>query len=68
LFVAALSEHVDAILVINNEKLKEIYPDLELFQCFCQSRRVLTNAAKGIAEIITIPGYINTDFAMYTVS
>ncbi|MDO9154657.1 MAG: cell division protein FtsZ [Paludibacter sp.] len=61
--IAALSQHVDAILVINNEKLKEIYPDLELSNAFAKADDVLTNAAKGIAEIITIPGYINTDFA-----
>ena len=61
--VAALSEHVDAILVINNEKLKEIYPDLELSNAFAKADDVLTNAAKAIAEIITVPGYINTDFA-----
>jgi cell division protein FtsZ len=61
--VAALSEHVDAILVINNEKLKKIYPDLELSNAFAKADDVLTNAAKAIAEIITVPGYINTDFA-----
>lgn len=61
--VAALSEHVDAILVINNEKLKQIYPDLELANAFAKADDVLTNAAKAIAEIITVPGYINTDFA-----
>lgn len=61
--VAALSEHVDAILVINNEKLKDIYPDLELSNAFAKADDVLTNAAKSIAEIITVPGYINTDFA-----
>jgi cell division protein FtsZ len=61
--VAALSEHVDAILVINNEKLKDIYPDLELSNAFAKADDVLTNAAKAIAEIITVPGYINTDFA-----
>ena len=61
--VAALSEHVDAILVINNEKLKEIYPDLELSNAFAKADDVLTNAAKAIAEIITIGGYINIDFA-----
>jgi len=61
--VAQLSEHVDAILVINNEKLKEIYPDLELANAFAKADDVLTNAARGIAEIITVPGYINTDFA-----
>jgi len=61
--VAALSEHVDAILVINNEKLKQIYPDLELSNAFAKADDVLTNAAKAIAEIITIEGYINIDFA-----
>lgn len=61
--VVALSEYVDAILVINNEKLKQIYPDLELSNAFAKADDVLTNAAKAIAEIITIPGYINTDFA-----
>lgn len=61
--VAALNEHVDAILVINNEKLKDIYPDLELSNAFAKADDVLTNAAKAIAEIITVPGYINTDFA-----
>jgi len=61
--VAALSEHVDAILVINNEKLKQIHPNLELSNAFAIADDVLTNAAKAIAEIITVPGYINTDFA-----
>lgn len=61
--VLALSEHVDALLVINNEKLKEIFPDLTLSNAFAKADDVLTNAAKGIAEIITVPGYINTDFA-----
>ncbi|MHB9054678.1 MAG: cell division protein FtsZ [Paludibacteraceae bacterium] len=61
--VVALSEYVDAILVINNEKLKLIYPDLNLSNAFAKADDVLTNAAKAIAEIITVPGYINTDFA-----
>lgn len=61
--VAALSEHVDALLVINNEKLRHIFSDLELSNAFAKADDVLTNAAKGIAEIITVPGYINTDFA-----
>lgn len=66
--VALLSEHVDALLVINNQKLTEIYADLELSNAFAKADDVLTNAAKGIAEIITVPGYINTDFAdVYTI-
>ena len=61
--VAALAEHVDALLVINNEKLVQIYPDLDMFNAFQKSDDVVCNAAKAIAEIITVPGYINTDFA-----
>ena len=61
--VAKLAEHVDAILIINNEKLKQIYKDLDAFNAFSRSDDVVCNAAKSIAEIITIPGYINTDFA-----
>ena len=65
--VATLAEHVDAILVFNNEKLTQIYPDLDLLNAFSKSNDVVGNAAKSIAEIITIPGYINTDFAdVYT--
>ncbi len=61
--VVQLSEHVDALLIINNEKLKLIYPDLELSNAFAKADDILSNAAKAIAEIITVPGYINIDFA-----
>jgi cell division protein FtsZ len=61
--VAHLAEEVDAILVINNEKLREIYPDLNMLNAFSKSDDVVANAARAIAEIITVPGYINTDFA-----
>ena len=60
--VAQLAQNVDAILVINNEKLKLIYPDFDLPNAFKKSDEVVSNAAKSIAEIITVPGYINTDF------
>ncbi|MDR1654261.1 MAG: cell division protein FtsZ [Prevotellaceae bacterium] len=61
--VCALNEHVDAILVINNEKLRELYPDLTFARAFRYADDVLANAAKSIAEIITITGYITLDFA-----
>lgn len=61
--VAQLADNVDAILVINNEKLREIYPDLNMLNAFSKSDDVVANAARAIAEIITVPGYINTDFA-----
>lgn len=61
--VSQMSQHCDAILIINNEKLREIYPDLELSNAFAKADDILTQAAKGIAEIITVEGYINVDFA-----
>lgn len=57
-----LKKHVDTILIINNDKLRELYGNLSLSQAFGQADDVLTTAAKGIAEIITVTGYINVDF------
>lgn len=57
-----LKKHVDTILIINNDKLRELYGNLSLSQAFSQADNVLTTAAKGIAEIITVTGYINVDF------
>ncbi|MDR1585216.1 MAG: cell division protein FtsZ [Prevotellaceae bacterium] len=65
--VAALNEHVDALLVINNEKLWEIDPNLNIKNAFNKADEVLSNAAKAIAEIVTVHGHINIDFAdVYT--
>ena len=61
--VAKLAKHVDALLIINNEKLKDIYPDFSFPSAFEISNDVVANAARAIAEIITLPGIINTDFA-----
>lgn len=61
--VREMSNNVDAILVVNNEKLCKIYPDLNLRNAFDKANEVLTIAAKGIAEIITVHGYMNVDFA-----
>jgi len=58
-----LKEHVDSLLVINNEKLREMYGNLKLRDCFSKADDVLTMAAKGIAELITLPGEVNVDFA-----
>ena len=54
---------VDALLVIDNEKIREIYGDCRSSQAFGYADDVLTLAAKGIAEIITVHGIINVDFA-----
>ncbi|MDD2611421.1 MAG: cell division protein FtsZ, partial [Bacteroidales bacterium] len=61
--VEEMSQHVDALLVINNEQLSQIYPDLTVMNGFRKADDTLTVAAKSIAEIITVPGYINLDFA-----
>ncbi len=58
-----LKDHVDSLLVINNEKLREIYGNLTVSKSFEKADDVLAIAARGIAEIITVHGYINVDFA-----
>lgn len=57
-----LKKCVDSILVISNDKLREIYGNRTLTEAFHEADEILTTAAKGIAEIITVPGYINVDF------
>jgi cell division protein FtsZ len=58
-----LGQHVDSLLVINNEKLREVCGNMKISEAFQHADNVLATAAKGIAEIITVPGYINVDFA-----
>ena len=60
--VEEMSKHVDALLVINNERLRQIYPDLTVLDAFGKADDTLSVAAKSIAEIITIHGLINLDF------
>jgi len=57
-----LRKNVDTLLVICNDKLRELYGNLCLSEAFGKADNILTTAAKGIAEIITVPGYINVDF------
>ena len=57
-----MKKYVDSFLVISNDRLREIFGNLTLGSAFGQADDILTTAAKGIAEIITIPGYINVDF------
>lgn len=61
--VEEIAKNVDALLVINNERLREIYSDLSVMNAFGKADDTLTIAAKSIAEIITLPGIINLDFA-----
>jgi len=61
--VENIARNVDALLVINNERLIDIYADLTIPNAFAKADDTLTIAAKGIAEIITVHGHINLDFA-----
>ena len=57
-----MRDHVDALLLINNENLIELYPDLNFFNAFEKADDTLANAARSISEIISDKGYVNVDF------
>ncbi len=56
-----LRQHVDTLLIISNDKLRELHGNLTLTEAFGQADNILTDAARGIAEIITVTGYVNVD-------
>jgi cell division protein FtsZ len=58
-----LEDHVDTMIVIPNDKLLEVVPDVSLATAFKICDEVLVNAVKGIAELVTKPGLVNLDFA-----
>ena len=60
--LSELRKYVDSYLVISNDRLREIFGSLTMTAAFAKADDILTTAAKGIAEIITIPGYVNVDF------
>src|SRR5690554_3243309 len=57
-----LRKNVDTLLVISNDRLREMHGNLKISEAFSKADDILTVAAKGIAEIITVAGYINVDF------
>ncbi len=61
--IQKLKEQVDTILVIGNDKIRQMYGNLTQSQAFSHANNILTTAAKSISEIITTPGFINVDFA-----
>lgn len=61
--IKELEQYVDSLLVINNERIREMYGDFGISEAFSRADNVLATAVKGIAEIITVPGFINVDFA-----
>ena len=60
--VDEMSKYVDALMVINNERLNDIYGDLDFLNAFGKADETLTIAARSISELITEEGYINLDF------
>ncbi len=57
-----LKKNVDTLIIISNDKLRQIHGNLSLSDAFAEADNILTTAAKGIAEIITVAGYVNVDF------
>jgi cell division protein FtsZ len=60
--IEEIKKYVDTLLVISNDKLREQYGNQTVSEAFAKADNVLTSAAKGIAELITVTGYINIDF------
>ncbi len=60
--LSELKNNVDTLIVISNDKLRQIHGNLNLSEAFAKADNILTTAARGIAEIITVPGYVNVDF------
>ncbi|MBK7959349.1 MAG: cell division protein FtsZ [Bacteroidetes bacterium] len=61
--IEQLKQHVDTIIVISNDKIREIYGNLKQREAFAHADNILSIAARSISEIITNPGIINIDFA-----
>ena len=61
--IKELSRHVDSLLIIDNQRLYEVYPDLKFFDALDKANEVLATAVKSITDIITCRGVINVDFA-----
>lgn len=61
--IKELAGFVDSLLVVNNERIREMFGDFGISEAFAKADNILATAARGIAEIITVTGYINVDFA-----
>jgi cell division protein FtsZ len=64
--IEELKKNVDSLLIINNENIQEIYGELPITEAFGKANDILATAAKGIAEIVTVSGAVNVDFADVT--
>jgi len=61
--IEEIRQHVDSLLIINNDKIRQMYGNLGMTEAFAKADNVLATAVKGIAEIITVHGKVNVDFA-----
>lgn len=57
-----LNRHIDSLIIVDNQKIFRLYPDLVFSQAYSKADEVVTNAAKGVAELINLAGYVNVDF------
>ncbi|MPL97614.1 Cell division protein FtsZ [bioreactor metagenome] len=60
--IEEMRKYVDSLIIINNDKVREHYGNLKLSEAFSKADDILTVAAKGISELITVTGYMNVDF------
>ncbi|MFW6019574.1 MAG: cell division protein FtsZ [Bacteroidales bacterium] len=60
--IREMQENVDSLLIVSNDKLRELYGNLKLSEAFSKADDILATAAKGISELITVTGHINVDF------
>ncbi len=60
--IEELRKYCDTLIIISNDKLREVYGNLSMSNAFAQADNILLTAAKSIAELITVPGYVNVDF------
>lgn len=60
--IEEMKTNVDTLIIISNDKVRDMHGNLRISEAFAKADDVLTIAAKGIAEIITVPGYVNVDF------
>lgn len=60
--IQELRKYVDTVLIIVNDKIRELHQDMKMSEGFKSADNILTTAARGIAELVTRPGYINVDF------
>lgn len=64
--IEEMKKNVDSLLIINNENIQDIYGELPITEAFNKANDILATAAKGIAEMVTVDGLVNVDFADVT--